>query len=137
MSVRVPAEIRDAMVAHARWCFPEEACGLLAGDPDGRIRMAYALTNRDASPVGFTIEPEEHFRAWKHAERNGWDLVGAFHSHPRSAAYPSAVDVDRVGDPDWLYVVVGLDVPEKPAVRGFRIRDGVVAEERLEWIARS
>lgn len=134
MSIRVPAQIRDAMIAHARWCLPEEACGLLAGEPDGPIRMAYALTNRDRSPVAFTIEPKEHFGAWKHAERSGWDLVGAFHSHPESEAYPSPVDVDRAGDPDWLHVVVGLGDPAGEVVRGFRIRGGVVTEEALEWI---
>ncbi len=134
MTVRVPAQIRDAMVAHARWCAPEEACGLLAADPDGALRMAYPLTNRERSPFRYTIEPEEHFRAWKHAERSGWELVGAFHSHPGSAAYPSPVDVAEAAEPDWLYVVVGLADPARPAIRGFRIRDGEVSEVPLEWV---
>lgn len=129
MTLRVPGQIRDAMVVHARNCAPEEACGLLAGDPGGgSLRMAYPLTNRDHSPVRYTIEPEEHFRAWKHAERCGWELVGAFHSHPTSAAVPSSIDVGRAYEPDWTYVIVGLSDPSRPEIRAFRIADGMADE---------
>ena len=43
-SIRVPEPIHRTMIAHARDCYPEEACGLLAGDPDGRLTKAYPLT---------------------------------------------------------------------------------------------
>ena len=47
----IPDQVRDAMIAHAIFCFPEEACGLLAFDDAGRVRMFYALTNAEHSPV--------------------------------------------------------------------------------------
>lgn len=116
------------MVAHSRFTYPEEACGLLAGPGDGRVTMAYCLTNRDRSPYRFTVDPTEHFRAIKHAERCGWEIIGVFHSHPQSDAHPSAVDVSNALDPNWLYVVVGLADERRPDVRSFRIVDGTVAE---------
>lgn len=132
MTLRVPVQIRDAMIAHARNCAPEEACGLLAADGESHLRMAYPLTNRDHSPVRYTIEPEEHFGAWKHAERSGWELVGAFHSHPASPATPSWIDVELAYEPDWVYVIVGLADASRPELRAFRIVDGEVAEVELE-----
>jgi len=119
-----------AFVAHARFCHPEEACGLLAVDDAGRLQMAYATTNVDGSRVHFTVSPREHFSAIRHAESRGWSIGGSFHSHPESAAFPSARDISGALDPAWLYVVVGMGgaVTE---VRGFRIRQGIVEEVSL------
>ncbi len=114
------------MVAHAGFALPNEACGLLAADRDGRLRMAYCLTNVDDSPTRYTVDPVEHHHAIRHADRNGWDIAGVYHSHPGSAAYPSRRDVAQALDPEWLYVIVGAG-----EVRAFWIRDGVVDEEPL------
>lgn len=129
--VRVPRQIEEAMLAWAYACHPEESCGLLAGDAGGRLRMAYPLTNALHSPTNYTIEPVEHFRALKHADRQGWELIGVFHSHPHTPAYPSTTDVRLAVEPDWLYVLVGMEDFDRPAIRAFRIRGGAVAEEPL------
>ncbi len=132
--VRMSAQIHEAMVAHAYFCHPEESCGLLASDPEGAIRMAYPLTNVLHSPTNYTIEPTEHFRALRHAERSGWEISGVFHSHPHTQGYPSPTDVDLATDPDWLYVVVGMERFDLPSVRGFRIAGGVIIEVPLVFM---
>lgn len=129
--MEIPAEIRRAMVAHALFCLPEEACGLLAADEEGRLRMAYCLSNADHSPTTYTLDPQEHFGALRHAEALGWHLAGVFHSHTQSPAYPSATDVARALEPDWLYVLVGPMDDGSPGLRGFWIREGGVEEEPL------
>ena len=75
----MPEQMHSAMVNHAEFCFPEEACGLIAVDADDALRMVYATTNTDRSRVQFTVSPEEHFGAIRHAERNGWTIAGSFH----------------------------------------------------------
>ncbi len=129
--MELPSQIREAMVAHAAFCHPNEACGLLAADGAGQLRMAYCLTNADASPTRYTLDPTEHFRAMRHAESMGWDLAGVFHSHTHSAPYPSLTDVGLAAEPEWLYVVVGSGDLRSPEVRGYWIRDGVIHEEPL------
>lgn len=128
-SLSLDDQIRQALVAHAVNCAPDESCGLLAGEVGGRVRFAYPLTNADPSPVGYTIDPEEHFRALRHAEAQGWEISGAFHSHPRGPAAPSMIDVQTALEPDWLYLVVAPD-----EIRGFRIGSGEVVEIGLEWV---
>ena len=125
--VAIPEQIHAAMIAHADFCFPEEACGLIAVDEEHVLRMVYATTNIDRSPVKFTVSPEEHFGVIRHAETHGWQVAGSFHSHPKSAAFPSARDIAGALDPEWLYVVVGL-VGGVADVRGYRIRDLAVSE---------
>ena len=128
--ISLPRQIRDAVVAHARFCAPLEACGLLAFDASATLRMAYCLTNVDASPTRFTVDPNEHLRAIRHAEGNGWVIAGAFHSHPASAAQPSPADIAGASASGWLYVVAG-PLPH-PEVRGFAIDGDRAVEVRLQ-----
>lgn len=121
----LPTEVMEAIVAHTGWCAPEEACGLLALDSGHSVRMAYALSNVDRSPYRFTVAPEEHFGAIRHAERNGWHIGGSFHSHPAAPPVPSERDIAGALDPDWLYVIAG-PAPD-PVLRTYRIVGGEYA----------
>ncbi|MDE0132362.1 MAG: M67 family metallopeptidase [bacterium] len=136
-SIRVPEPVHRTMINHARDCYPEEACGLLAGYPDGRLTKAYALTNIAHSPVNYVIDPSEHFGAMRDAESRGWELVGVFHSHTHSPAYPSSTDVALAVEPDWLYVLVGMERIDALSVRGFSIRDCRITEKTLSFDAHS
>lgn len=129
--IRIHAQILEAMLVHAENCHPEESCGLLASDAAGEIRMAYPLTNELHSPTNYTIAPREQFRAIRHAESRGWEISGVFHSHPHTQAYPSPTDVRLAVDPNWLYVVIGMQ--DHPVVRGFRITEGTIRDEPLDF----
>ncbi len=130
--IELPRQIHDAVLAHAVYCAPHEACGLLGVDDAGAVRMAYCLTNADASPTRFTVAPEEHFGALRHAERRGWTLGGVFHSHPDAAAYPSATDVAGALEPEWLHLIVGP--LRDPVLRAFRIVPPQITEVVIELV---
>ena len=124
-------DVVTAMRVHAANCHPEECCGLLASDAGGVIRMAYPLTNSLRSPTNYTIEPREHIKALRHAESLGWEISGVFHSHPHTQAYPSPTDVALACEPDWLYVVIGMQTPDVPEIRAFHITNSQVHEQQL------
>jgi proteasome lid subunit RPN8/RPN11 len=128
----LPAQIHEAMLRHSRFVYPEEACGLLAADRYGKLRMAYCLTNAEHSESSYTIDPTEHFGALQHAESQGWNLVGAFHSHPHSEAFPSRTDLRLAAEPDWIYFIVGLNGPA--TVRAFLLEGGTIQEALLEIV---
>ena len=123
---RLPDQVRRAILAHADNCAPDECCGLLATDAEGGVRFAYPLTNADPSPLSYTVDPDEHFHALRHAESRGWEIAGVFHSHPQGPAMPSMVDVQAALEPDWMYLIA---VPGE--IRGFWIRAGVIEELSL------
>jgi hypothetical protein len=50
---------------------------------------------------------------------------------PESPAYPSLTDVELAFWPDAIYLICSLADRERPDVRGFRIRDGVVTRLHL------
>ena len=57
----------------------------------------------------------------------GHEIVGVWHSHTHTDAYPSPTDVRQAVDPAWIYVLVSLRHGE-PALRAYRIRDEVITE---------
>src|ERR671934_2007900 len=120
----------QALVAHARAEYPNEACALLAGR-DGAVDKVYALPNAEASPSFYVVEPKAQLRAMNEMDDRGWDLVGIFHSHTFTEAYPSRTDVELAAYPDAAYLILSLADLDAPVLRAFRIRDGQVTEEEL------
>jgi len=119
------------MVAHCINGLPDEACGLLGGLRDtGEVTACYPTTNAAASAVVYTVDPKEHLRADREAERQGVEIIGVFHSHTHTDAYPSATDVAQAPDPGWHYVLVSLR-DTHPVVRSYSIVGGAVAEESV------
>lgn len=129
----LPARIRDEMVEHARREFPNEACGLLAG-PDGRVERFYPMRNADRSPVTYRLDPREQLEVFEEIEARGWQLLGIFHSHTHTEAYPSETDRRQAYYPEACYLLVSLADPERPVLRGFTIRDGVVEEQEVRVV---
>lgn len=132
--MRIAAELVEEILDHCRAELPNEGCGLLGGRT-GEVSTVYRIPNVDASPVTYTIQPEGHFRALQDAENRGLALIGAFHSHVDGPARPSATDVARAAEPDWVWLVAG-PMSGHPALRAFRIEGGVVVEEELDIVDR-
>ncbi|MDA0263373.1 MAG: M67 family metallopeptidase [Chloroflexi bacterium] len=136
--VQIKQEFVDDMVAHAKADLPNECCGILAG-PSGQVGKVYRMSNVEASPFRFSMDPVELGRVDAEAGDNGWDLQVIYHSHTGSEAYPSDTDVRIAGGtaalwPDVRYVLVSLMDMDNPVVRIFQIADGAVIEEPLEVV---
>ncbi len=122
----------EALVDLARAALPREACGLLAGD-DSVVREVLPLTNVEHNPIGcgWRADSREQYQAFERIDDQGWQMLGIYHSHPRSDAYPSDRDIEHALYPDACYVVVSLLDAGAPDVRAFRIADGIVSDEPL------
>ncbi len=120
------------MVAHCLEGLPDEACGLLVGPYQGEeVRQLYVTPNAAASAMVYEIDPKEMLRIDRAAQRLGADIMGVFHSHTHTDAYPSPTDVSQATDPGWHYVLVSL-CDTHPVVRSYRIVDGLITEEPVE-----
>jgi [CysO sulfur-carrier protein]-S-L-cysteine hydrolase len=129
--LRLPSEIHAQMIGHCLAGLPDEACGLLAGDPvSGEVTRCYPTRNLAASAKLYTVDPKEHLMADRDAEARGIELIGVFHSHTHTDAYPSPTDVAQAPDPGWHYVLVSLR-DTTPVVRSYGIVDGRIDEESV------
>lgn len=120
----------ELLVAHAREALPDECCGLLVGSADC-VEEAVPARNVRASPTRYEVDAADHFAVIRRVRREGREIVGAYHSHPSTAAAPSPTDIAEAYDDSLLYVIVSLRDPRRPDVRGFRITAGQVGEVPL------
>lgn len=122
------------MVATCIRALPDEGCGLLLGSSDGVVVDVVASDNVAKSAKLYEVDSRVLLAAYRRADESGLSVIGVFHSHTHSEAYPSPTDVGQAPDPLWHYVLISLrDVPT--VVRSFVIRDEVVTEEPLEVLA--
>jgi [CysO sulfur-carrier protein]-S-L-cysteine hydrolase len=128
--MRIGKDLVEEIVAHAREDAPNECCGMLGGS-DGHATTVYRATNAEASPLRYSIDAKEQFDLMRRIEDAGEELVGIYHSHTGSAAYPSQTDVNLAGWPDAVYVIVSLEGSGDPDVKGFWIRDGEISDAEL------
>jgi len=112
---------------HCQREHPNEACGILAGT-GGRVERVYSLASEVPSPSFYRIDSKEHFRVIREMREAGKELIGIYHSHTGSPAYPSSTDVELAYYPEAVYVIVSLMDKQNPQVKGFTICESEVTE---------
>jgi proteasome lid subunit RPN8/RPN11 len=100
---------------------------MLAGQ-DGSATALHTMTNVEASPVVYRMDPREQLDFYNRLDQDGLEEVGAYHSHTHSPAFPSPTDVERAFYPQAAYVLVSLLDRSRPDLRAFRIIDGKITE---------
>jgi proteasome lid subunit RPN8/RPN11 len=119
------------MLAECIRALPNEGCGLLLGTAEGVVHEVISSPNVADSAKVYEIEPTVLLRASRQADDEGLEVIGVFHSHTHSEAYPSPTDVRQAPDPSWHYVLISLG--DSPAVlQSFRIINGEVAPEVVD-----
>lgn len=128
--MRISRQQHDELIAHARDESPNECCGVIAGR-DGAVEQIHRAVNSAASPLRYELDPRDLLRIFNEIDERDQELVAIYHSHTRSAAYPSQTDINLALYPDSLYVIISLADPAAPDVKAFSIVDRKVAEVEL------
>jgi len=125
------------LIEHSKRELPDEACGILVGRCVGRIKgkrkakTVYQMTNTDKSSSTFFMNPKEQLKVMKEIRNLGLQMVGIYHSHPETEAYPSMRDVELAYYPGVSYIIVSLKDRDNPGIRSFNIEEGKVTEEKV------
>ena len=127
--MRVQRAVLDAITAHTSRESPRECCGLLLGTSE-EIAEAVSASNVAAEPLRtYEISPVEHLaqiRRCRELTQSGtaMSVVGAYHSHPRSAPVPSPTDLAQAFE-EFLYVIAGpADTAGSLEIRAYRLTNG-------------
>ncbi|OGH59268.1 MAG: hypothetical protein A3G34_03015 [Candidatus Lindowbacteria bacterium RIFCSPLOWO2_12_FULL_62_27] len=138
--MRILRKCLDRMIELARRDAPNETCGLMTGPP-GLVRVVHPIKNVSPEPrIRYEFHSNQHVYILGCLEREGIPVLGVYHSHPESQPFPSPTDVARAvltdGTPlwpDYRYVILSLETPERPQARAFRIlQGGEIEEEELK-----
>jgi proteasome lid subunit RPN8/RPN11 len=131
--MRIAQSLIDEIVAHALEEAPNECCGMIAARA-GKAVEVHRARNAAASPLRYEIDGMEQYQLQTAIEDAGNDLGAIYHSHTRSAPYPSQTDINLAFYPESLYVIVGVQERDAPEVKAYRIEDGQVSETTLEVV---
>lgn len=127
--VHITDAIAAAIEEHARREHPAECCGLLSGS-NGMITDIHPLRNdADKPETRYSARPEELFAAMRRIREGGQALLGVYHSHPRTPAYPSASDVEMAFYPEAFYFIISLEPSAQ--LRAFKIEDSKIEDVRI------
>jgi proteasome lid subunit RPN8/RPN11 len=130
--MRISQQLVDEMVAHAREDLPNECCGMVGGTGDEATEVI-RVANSAASPLRYEMDPQEQYNALRAIEDGGGELLAIYHSHTKSAAYPSQTDVNQaVSWPDQIYVIVSLADEDAADVRAYLLKDLRIADVSLD-----
>ena len=125
-TIRITETVRAAIEGHALETSPQECCGLLSGRKN-LIDTTHRLRNAANNPLtNYFAAPDDLFQAMRRIRQAGQELLGIYHSHPRSRAYPSATDVEMAFYPEAVYFIISLE--PRIELRAFRIINSQVEE---------
>lgn len=122
------------MITHAKKGYPNEACGILAGDKPGQANVFYPMTNMDNAAISYFMDPKEQLQVFKDLRQKALEMRGIFHSHVASEATPSQKDVRLAFYPEVSYLIVSLTDLERPVLRSYRIAEEKVTEEEIKIV---
>jgi proteasome lid subunit RPN8/RPN11 len=135
-ALRIPKQILDELVAHARELDPYECCGLLAGK-DGTVTHHYRIKNivaqegaealssfdeaktdhlkrltpQERAEIAFVMDMHDFSLAKKDIRAQGIELQVVYHSHPHSPARPSVTDVKIATEYEDIWGKINLAEP--------------------------
>ena len=96
--MRLTKKIKQAIIDHAKACYPLECCGLIVGGD--YIPCPNICTDKS----GFEIDPKDTVKA----ERVG-EIQAIVHSHPHGTSQASAMDKKQMTLHRKPWVIVGKD----------------------------
>jgi proteasome lid subunit RPN8/RPN11 len=123
--VKIPAVILNQIFAYCQQKLPYEACGAFFGEAaedEVIIHSFLPISNVSTHPLRhFVFDRNQLVNLLYDSQTNAEAWVGIFHSHPNSAAYPSAEDLQSA----WqlpIYCIISLVDRTQPNIKAFKIK---------------
>ena len=129
LTIRIRQTTLSEIASHARRESPRECCGLLLGSGD-LIDEAVAIRNLAEHTSRYQLDPREHIATNRRLRGTYRAVIGAYHSHPMTAAIPSPRDLAEAHYPEFVWLIVSL-ASGTPDYRAYRIENGKAEELRL------
>ena len=139
--LKVSKQFYEECMTHCRGEYPKEACGIFAGaaahglpaiEQTRTVVAVYPMRNVEDSPIGYSMDPKEQLQIERRMRQAGQRMIGIYHSHTATTAYPSSVDVSLALSPDLSYVLVSLKDRQQPDFKSYRIDGKAIAQEAVE-----
>lgn len=126
MILRLQRRFDELLRHETERVFPVEACALLFGiltEDEAFVKKVDVTKNMLRSSTQFEVNPTQVAMAVTEAEKEGFEFVGLFHSHPAPAS-PSTVDLDVMRLwPDTVWLILSST---EGSMAAFQLIDGKI-----------
>ena len=136
MKIIIPRIIISKLFEHSLLEDPNECCGLLLGNDEKVIEIRNFNNVHDNPMTRYEIDNKDLMKAQKYCDNNNMDILGVYHSHTHSQAYPSPTDIEKAREIkdffDPYYILISLIEKTRPIIRGYKIDLDSVTEIIVE-----
>ena len=136
MKIIIPRIIISKLFEHSLLEDPNECCGLLLGNDEKVIEIRNLNNVHDNPMTRYEIDRKDLMKVQKYCDNNNMEILGVYHSHTHSQAYPSPTDIEIARlikdffDP--YYILISLIEKIRPIIRGYKIDLDSVTEIIVE-----
>ena len=136
MKIIIPRIIISKLFEHSLLEDPNECCGLLLGNDEKVIEIRNLNNVHDNPMTRYEIDRKDLMKVQKYCDNNNMDILGVYHSHTHSQAYPSPTDIEKAREIkdffDPYYILISLIEKTRPILRGYKINLDSVTEIIVE-----
>ena len=124
MKIIIPRIIISKLFEHSLLEDPNECCGLLLGNDEKVIEIRNLNNVHDNPMTRYEIDRKDLMKVQKYCDNNNMEILGVYHSHTHSQAYPSPTDIKVARlikdffDP--YYILISLIEKTRPIIRGYK-----------------
>lgn len=127
--IKITRPLATLLLGLAQKSPQQEICGLIGGI-DGKPQTVYPVANAAAEATHeFEMDARGQIAAFKAMRARGESLFAVYHSHPQSPPVPSARDVEELGYPEALTLIISLDTKGVLEMRAYRKHNDNELEE--------
>lgn len=118
--VSLSRHLADEIVNHALEGLPEEVCGIIRGRRLDAYEVVRGRNVAQDRTRNYTLDADTLLRQFEF-EDAGDEMMGVYHSHPATEAYPSPTDAWLAHYPDAVYFICSLQKPKTPVIRAYHL----------------
>ena len=135
MTLLMPRPFATRLLFEAQKRPDEEVCGLVAEDSEGTFVLYPVQNTAENRQREFEMGAQQQVAAMRQMRERGETLLAIYHSHPDTPPEPSAKDLDALGYPEAIYLIISLNIKGVLEMRGWKRAENEVEEVDLKVMA--
>ena len=117
--ITIAQDSYDEIIDHCCSELPNEACGIVSG-VNNTVITVWKLKNESKSENRYFVSKEKVQQIFNNIFNNGENVLGIYHSHPKTSPIPSKFDLMNHPYQDVKMLIVSLK-KKKPVIKSYEI----------------
>lgn len=128
----LPRPLINKVLAHAQQNPEIEVCGLIGSNPSSKQKEYYPISNVSKNPgCRFLMDAPQQISVMKKMRDKQQQLLAIVHSHPKTDAAPSLLDIEQSSYKDAFYLIISLNTKGVLEIRAYSQQQNSMKEVDL------